>query len=54
MNKSNLLQTTNYQLTIGWLYPDLMSPYGDRGTITVLQTRCEWRGIKTEIFQVKH
>lgn len=43
------LPTTNYQLTIGWLYPELMSTYGDRGNIIVLQKRCEWRGIKVEI-----
>lgn len=39
----------NYSLTIGWLYPELMSTYGDRGNIIVLQKRCEWRGIKTEV-----
>ena len=42
----------NYHLTIGWLYPQLMSTYGDRGNITVLQKRCEWRGIKTEIVHI--
>lgn len=36
-------------LTIGWLYPDLMSIYGDRGNITALTRRCEWRGIEVEI-----
>jgi lipid II isoglutaminyl synthase (glutamine-hydrolysing) len=36
-------------ITIGWLYPELMSTYGDRGNIIVLQKRCEWRGIKVEI-----
>src|SRR3989339_1561299 len=39
----------NYKLTIGWLYPELMSTYGDRGNIIVLQKRCEWREIKIEI-----
>ena len=38
-------------LTIGWLYPELMNVYGDIGNIIVLQKRCEWRGIET---QVKH
>ncbi len=38
-----------YSLTIGWLYPDLMSIYGDRGNITVLTKRCVWRGIGIEI-----
>ncbi len=36
-------------LTIGWLYPDLMSTYGDRGNIIVLQKRANWRGIDTKI-----
>jgi CobQ-like glutamine amidotransferase family enzyme len=43
----------NYSLKIGWLYPELMSTYGDRGNITVLEKRCEWRGIKTEIYPVE-
>lgn len=34
-----------YKLIIGWLYPELMSTYGDRGNIITLQKRCEWRGI---------
>lgn len=42
----------NYKLTIGWLYPDLMSTYGDRGNILVLQKRCEWRGIEVVILPV--
>ena len=36
-------------LTIGWLYPELMSTYGDRGNIIVLKKRCEWRGINVEV-----
>lgn len=42
----------HYKLTIGWLYPELMSTYGDRGNITVLQKRCEWRGIDVEIIKL--
>lgn len=38
-----------YELRIGWLYPDLMSTYGDRGNIIVLQKRAELRNIKVEI-----
>ncbi len=36
-------------LIIGWLYPELMSTYGDRGNIIALQKRCEWRGIGIEL-----
>lgn len=41
-----------YSLTIGWLYPELMSTYGDRGNIIVLQKRCEWRGINVKIERI--
>lgn len=36
-------------LTIGWLYPQLMNIYGDRGNVLVLQKRCEWRNIDTKV-----
>ncbi|MEL4897688.1 type 1 glutamine amidotransferase [Crocosphaera sp. Alani8] len=36
-------------LTIGWLYPNLMSTYGDRGNVISIQRRCQWRGIPVEI-----
>jgi len=39
----------NYTLTIGWMYPELMSTYGDRGNIIVLKKRCKWRGIDVNI-----
>ncbi|MDP2638216.1 MAG: cobalamin biosynthesis protein CobQ [Candidatus Levybacteria bacterium] len=39
-------------LTIGWLYPELMSTYGDRGNIIALQKRCDWRGIEAEILRL--
>lgn len=42
----------NYELKIAWLYPDLMSTYGDRGNIIVLKKRCEWRGIDVEICEI--
>lgn len=29
---------------VGWLYPDLMNIYGDRGNILTLLKRAEWRG----------
>jgi len=41
-----------YQLTVGWLYPELMSTYGDRGNIIVLTKRCGWRGIKVKIVAI--
>lgn len=37
------------ELTIGWLYPTLMSTYGDRGNAISLQKRAQWRGISVKI-----
>lgn len=39
----------NHKLVIGWLYPQLMNTYGDRGNIIVLTKRCEGRGIEVEV-----
>lgn len=49
---SPTLNANNYSLTIGWLYPDLMSTYGDRGNILSLQKRCEWRNITLKILPI--
>jgi CobQ-like glutamine amidotransferase family enzyme len=43
----------NFTLTIGWLYPELMNIYGDRGNVTVLQKRCEWRQIATKVLRLE-
>ncbi len=40
------------KLTVAWLYPDLMSTYGDRGNVIVLEKRCLWRGIGVEVVPV--
>lgn len=37
------------KITIGWLYPNLMSTYGDRGNVICLQRRCQWRDMEVEI-----
>ncbi len=44
--------TTKRSLKIGWLYPELMSTYGDRGNIIVLTKRAEWRGIKVKVERI--
>jgi CobQ-like glutamine amidotransferase family enzyme len=33
------------EIKIGWLYPNLMSTYGDRGNVICLKRRCQWRNI---------
>lgn len=50
--KPKNLKPKTYQLTIGWLYPELMSTYGDRGNIIALTKRCEWRGIEAKIERI--
>ncbi len=40
------------ELTLGWLYPKLMSTYGDRGNVICLQRRCEWRDIGVNILKL--
>jgi hypothetical protein len=37
------------ELKIGWLYPTLMSTYGDRGNVITLQRRCQWREIPVSV-----
>src|SRR3989344_356123 len=39
-------------LTIGYLYGDLMNIYGDTGNIIALKKRAGWRGIKVEAHQI--
>jgi len=39
-------------IQIAWLYPDLMSTYGDRGNVFALKKRSEWRDIEAKIVPV--
>jgi len=39
-------------LTIGYLYADLMNIYGDTGNIIALKKRAEWRGIKVKVVNI--
>lgn len=38
-----------FELTIGWLYPTLMSTYGDRGNVIVIERRTQWRGYDVKV-----
>ena len=42
-----------YCIKICHLYPEVLNLYGDRGNIICLKKRLEWRGIKTEIAEIK-
>jgi hypothetical protein len=37
------------RFTVGWLYPDLMNIYGDRGNILTLFKRAEWHGLEANV-----
>lgn len=41
-----------YEINICHLYPDLLNLYGDKGNVITLKKRCEWRGIRAEIFNI--
>lgn len=43
------MNQTPMELKIGWLYPTLMSTYGDRGNVICLQQRAQWRDILVEV-----
>ncbi|WP_306212708.1 type 1 glutamine amidotransferase [Actinoplanes sp. RD1] len=40
-------------LRIVWIYPDLLSTYGDRGNMLILARRAALRGIPAETYQVR-
>lgn len=37
------------KLVLGYLYPSVMSQYGDRGNVLTILRRCQWRGIDIEV-----
>lgn len=51
MKKMTIL---NPKLSIAWLYPELMSTYGDRGNIIVLKKIAEDNNINIDIIRVNH
>jgi CobQ-like glutamine amidotransferase family enzyme len=43
---------TDDMLRLVWVYPDLLSTYGDRGNLLVLERRAALRGIEVESYEV--
>lgn len=41
------------RIHIGWLYPEYMNLYGDRGNIIVLEQRSRWHGLEPVVTQVR-
>ncbi|MEI7473769.1 MAG: glutamine amidotransferase [bacterium] len=40
------------ELNIAHLYPELLNIYGDKGNVLAISKRCEWRGIKVNVFDI--
>jgi len=47
-----ILGNVTLNFTVGWLYPDLMNIYGDRGNIVTLCQRARWRGLDARVLEV--
>ena len=45
--------STESRLRIVWLYPDLLSTYGDRGNLLILAHRARQRGLPVEALEVR-
>nr|BFE75302.1 hypothetical protein GCM10020092_086030 [Actinoplanes digitatis] len=45
--------STESTLRIVWIYPDLLSTYGDRGNMLILRRRAALRGIPVETYEVR-
>ena len=45
--------STDSTLRVVWIYPDLLSTYGDRGNLLILSRRAALRGIPVETYEVR-
>jgi CobQ-like glutamine amidotransferase family enzyme len=41
------------RITVGYLYPDIMSTYGDAGNVETILRRCEWRNIAIDVTELR-
>lgn len=44
---------TGRAITVGYLYPEIMSGYGDRGNLAAITRRCGWRGIAADVRELR-
>jgi CobQ-like glutamine amidotransferase family enzyme len=44
---------TRHAITVGYLYPEIMSGYGDRGNLAAITRRCGWRGIAADVRELR-
>jgi CobQ-like glutamine amidotransferase family enzyme len=43
------MSSEQMEIVIGWLYPTLMSTYGDRGNVITIDRRAQWRGYNVKV-----
>jgi lipid II isoglutaminyl synthase (glutamine-hydrolysing) len=41
------------KISVGYLYPDIMATYGDRGNVETVLRRCEWRDIAADVTELR-
>jgi lipid II isoglutaminyl synthase (glutamine-hydrolysing) len=41
------------KISVGYLYPDIMATYGDRGNVETVLRRCEWRDIAVDVTELR-
>jgi lipid II isoglutaminyl synthase (glutamine-hydrolysing) len=41
------------KISVGYLYPDIMATYGDRGNVETILRRCEWRDIAVDVTELR-
>ena len=44
---------TNRTISVAYLYPDVMSTFGDRGNIAAIVRRCRWRDIGVTVTELR-
>jgi lipid II isoglutaminyl synthase (glutamine-hydrolysing) len=44
---------TRRAIRVGYLYPEIMSGYGDRGNLAAITRRCGWRGIAADVRELR-
>ncbi|MDT5037904.1 MAG: hypothetical protein QOE03_3089, partial [Micromonosporaceae bacterium] len=47
------MTSTESHLRLVWVYPDLLSTYGDRGNLLILARRADLRGLPVESIEVR-
>jgi lipid II isoglutaminyl synthase (glutamine-hydrolysing) len=46
-------QMEGRRISIGWMYPEELSTYGDRGNVLALAQRGQWRGMEVHVVRIR-